>query len=117
VEGVAKATRVARRGGEMARDRLSLVGTKHLERDRRPAPRRDQLAHDPRLQTVVIGVVVLLSQQDVATRDETRHQRFWAERTSGRDVPDGPHERVLATERTLPLRNRRGSHEGKRRDK
>src|SRR5205814_10372767 len=68
VEGVAKATRVPRGGSEMARDRGGLVGTEHLERDRRPAPGRDRHTYDPRLQTVVIGVVVLLSQQYVATR-------------------------------------------------
>ena len=95
---VAEPRGVARRRGEVARERGRLRGVQHLEGEGGAAAALDHPPQQPRLELVVLGVVVALAQQRKARRAHRGRERGHRHEPAVRDVPDPPGERVVVPE-------------------
>ncbi len=100
--------RVGIRGALRARatDQRLLPHVDHLEHDRRPASGRDHLLEQPRLQGVMVRVVVLLADQQQLRGHGLLAQLGLLHEAPLPHAEDAPDQRVVAIERALPRRLR-----------
>jgi len=86
--GVAEAGRVAGRRRQVTRERGRLRRVEHLERDGGPPAGLDHPAQQPRLELVMLGMIVTLAEQREPRRAHRRRQRVQRDEAAVRHVPD-----------------------------
>jgi len=89
----------------VARERGRLRRVEHLEGDGGTAAALEHPAQEPRLELVVLGMVVALAEEREARRAHGRRQRVHRHEAALRDVPDPAGERMVVAE---PRRGRLG---------
>lgn len=102
--------RLAETGGvprplaQVSRERLPLARVEHLPHERGPSAAGREALHDPGLQAVVVGVVVLLAEQYEARRSNPLDHRLRRDALAGGHVEQNAHERMVGRERRAPRR-------------
>ena len=90
-----------------AHDRV-VVRLQHLEKDGRPPPREHERGDGLGLQTVVIDVVVLLTEQHEVRTRKRREERALVDERCGRGLPESSRRAASPGRARSPRRERRG---------
>ncbi|MNQ92599.1 hypothetical protein D3C85_1080300 [compost metagenome] len=83
-----------------------LVGVEHFHQQAALGALRCQFAQQPHLQGVMVGVVVLLADQDPWGGNQALDQLLWGEGAAGGQFTDNPQLGMLATFRSDRCRRR-----------